>query len=452
MTNTAYGIGGFMEGLADGYYTGRQMNRKSLDELIGEKKPVVPDGQPAATTPTAPVTPTTAPAPQGTGGTHTSAYDPSKAPVYIRDLALKNGISPDFMTRTAWIESRFDPSNMNKSSGAAGLFQVIPSTAKRLGLSNPLDGQANTEAAVRHTLENQKLLTAALGRNPTDQELYLAHQQGGAGARALLSNPDRSAVEVLAPFYKSHKDPTGMNTATQAIVGNGGRADMTSKDFAGYWANKWDSYRPVAKTSTAGTPTALNGAQSINAPAGASGGIVRLPDGREDMSNLYNTVLDPVDEAKFQAWAKRIGKDPAKESADYDLRGAWNAGAGQAGNGHFPDTFKKPNHPTFSDQSQYSGKDGYVGGKWTGDDKSATFTPSASNLKNMPADMLQKYFNSVEPNSRLILPNATAPTAAAPTTTPKSIQTKQEEPKKLSAIELAGEIFPESKTILGVGQ
>lgn len=265
MTNAAYGIGGFMDGLSEGYAVGRRMNRKSVDEIIGKQASTSPDGQPAASTPTDTASPTTAPIPvtknakAGGGGTAVAVYDPSKAPSYIRDMATKNGLSPEFMTKTAWIESKFDPMAKN-ASGAAGLFQVIPSTAKKLGLADPFNGEANTEAAVRHTLENQKLLTKNLGRNPTDQELYLAHQQGGAGASALLTNPDRSAVEVLAPLYKSRRDPTGVGTATKAVVGNGGRADMTAKDFAGMWSNKWDNIKPVSHAATPSSPVAVKDA------------------------------------------------------------------------------------------------------------------------------------------------------------------------------------------------
>ncbi len=41
-------------------------------------------------------------------------------------------------------------------------------------------------------------------------------------------------------------------------------------------------------------------------------------------------------------------------------------------NGHWPDTFKKPNHPTFSVESQYAkGPDAAKAGRWQGE----TFIP-----------------------------------------------------------------------------
>ena len=69
--------------------------------------------------------------------------------------------------------------------------------------------------------------------------------------------------------------------------------------------------------------------------------------------------------------------------------------------GHLPDTFKKPNHPTFSHESTYSNPLNH-GGSWEGDN----FTPSEHNLKNMPAPHMQDYFNKVESPEALNLPNS----------------------------------------------
>jgi hypothetical protein len=121
-----------------------------------------------------------------------------------------------------------------------------------------------------------------------------------------------------------------------------------------------------------------------------------------DFTGRYNTQLSPQDEAKFLAWAT----DRMGDLYDYDLRGAWQANAQAAGNGHYPDTYKKPNHPTFSDQSQYHGVGGYTGGSWGGGNgQPFTFTPSTTNLQMMSPAALQRYFQKVEPGNRLILPS-----------------------------------------------
>ena len=122
-----------------------------------------------------------------------------------------------------------------------------------------------------------------------------------------------------------------------------------------------------------------------------------------DFSARYNTQLSPEDEARFQQWLQASGR--SRDLYDYDLRGAFQSGAATAPNGHLPDTYKKPNHPTFSSQSQYSGREGYIGGAWQQDANGAwTFQPGPTNM--MSRDALQQYFQRAEPGNRLLYPKA----------------------------------------------
>ena len=139
-----------------------------------------------------------------------------------------------------------------------------------------------------------------------------------------------------------------------------------------------------------------------------------MSDDPYDYTNKYNTPLTPAEEARFQAWgqqqaAQRGGRNPAADVYDYDMRGFWKSG-GQfdAGSGHAGDTFKKPNHPTFSTYSQYHGTDGNQGGTWGGgqDGQPWTFTPSTTNLQVHDPGDLQRYFQQVEPGNQLILPQS----------------------------------------------
>lgn len=64
------------------------------------------------------------------------------------------------------------------------------------------------------------------------------------------------------------------------------------------------------------------------------GGLMSgLADGR-DFSVRYNTQLQPSDEMAFQNWAKlasqQQGRDVLQDMYDYDLRGWWQSGQGQA--------------------------------------------------------------------------------------------------------------------------
>ena len=79
----------------------------------------------------------------------------------------------------------------------------------------------------------------------------------------------------------------------------------------------------------------------------------------------YETPLNPDEEVQFQDWKKKNA--PLDSGADYDLRGAFKGGATPAENGHWPDTWKKPNHPTFSDQSMYAKDRPDLAGSWDGE-------------------------------------------------------------------------------------
>ena len=80
---------------------------------------------------------------------------------------------------------------------------------------------------------------------------------------------------------------------------------------------------------------------------------------------FYETALSPAEERDFQRWKQKYA--PRDSGADYDLRGAYKAGVSMdPANGHWPDTFKKPNHPTFSVESQYARYAPELAGMWVG--------------------------------------------------------------------------------------
>jgi hypothetical protein len=134
-----------------------------------------------------------------------------------------------------------------------------------------------------------------------------------------------------------------------------------------------------------------------------------MPIDAPDMTDKYNTPLNAEDERAFGAWAKAQrrgpGVDATRDLYDYDLRGYWKKNGGEtlAEGAHLTDEFKKPNHPTFSDESKYHGIDGHEGGKWGGSEKEGwTFTPGKTNIQMQGQHGLQEYFDQYEPKSKLL--------------------------------------------------
>lgn len=136
----------------------------------------------------------------------------------------------------------------------------------------------------------------------------------------------------------------------------------------------------------------------------------------QDYSEQYNTQLPPTLEMQFQRWLKMSGRQ--SDLYNYDIRGAWLAatqgnpetmwllGTGNADTrGHLPDTWKKPNHPTFSTGSQYQSP-GVTGGQWTPTGAGTwryNASPTNMRMQEYP-NALRDYFRSEEPNSRLMTP------------------------------------------------
>lgn len=121
--------------------------------------------------------------------------------------------------------------------------------------------------------------------------------------------------------------------------------------------------------------------------------------------NNFNTQLSPEQEQSFQNWAQQNNR--LNDLYDYDLRGFYKAGEEFGDNGHGVDIYKKPNHPTFSDQSMYSGTPApwggnYVGGTWEETPKGVSYTPSYEMLtQTHPLGFLQDYMAKYEPDVTL---------------------------------------------------
>jgi hypothetical protein len=147
-------------------------------------------------------------------------------PSVVTDAGKQYGISPEYMARTFQIESGGNPNAYNAQSKAAGPFQFVPSTgAKYLNGKSPFDLAGSADAAARLAADNKAALTQALGRPPTDAELYLAHQQGAAGAAKLLANPNARAGDLVG---------------NSAIAANGGNPNAPASAFTNLWATKFN--------------------------------------------------------------------------------------------------------------------------------------------------------------------------------------------------------------------
>jgi hypothetical protein len=123
----------------------------------------------------------------------------------------------------------------------------------------------------------------------------------------------------------------------------------------------------------------------------------------------FNTGLTKQEFNEFLNWAKqRYGSKERilYEMGAYDLQGAWKAiKKGEIDfdpqTGHLPDTYKKPNHITFSNESRYSDDKDFIGGQWRKEKGKWKFKPSPLTIKLYGKDYLREYFSEYEKDADL---------------------------------------------------
>jgi hypothetical protein len=184
----------------------------------------------------------------------------------IRQAAQSTGISFDYLVATARIESNLNPSAQASTSSAKGLYQFIDQTwlgtMKQAGpalgfgpyadaISKGADGRydvsdpamraqimklrsdptASAMLAGAFTRANAGQLNAAIGRPPTEGELYMAHFLGSEGAGKLISaatNQPQANASAMFPqaaasnpsiFYNRSGTPKSTSEVYATLAG-----------------------------------------------------------------------------------------------------------------------------------------------------------------------------------------------------------------------------------------
>jgi len=180
----------------------------------------------------------------------------------IRQAAQATGTGFSYLLATAKVESGLDPNIKAPTSSATGLFQFIDQTwlmtMKQAGSSlgygryaaaiektasgryivnDPAvraeilnlrkDPSANAAMAGALTRINAARLKAAIGRDPTEGELYIAHFLGSGGATKLINatayNPNASAAQLFPRAAAANRsifyDQQGRSRSVTGVYG-----------------------------------------------------------------------------------------------------------------------------------------------------------------------------------------------------------------------------------------
>lgn len=135
----------------------------------------------------------------------------------VAQEAERQGVDKGLAVAVADIES-----SMGSNLGRRGnIFQLGNTEWASVGGGQKGETETDVKNGIAFLANKQKELRAALGREPSPGEVYLAHQQGTAGAVKLLKNPET---------------PAGLLVPTENIRANGGDPNAPASAFI----NKWD--------------------------------------------------------------------------------------------------------------------------------------------------------------------------------------------------------------------
>ena len=131
----------------------------------------------------------------------------------IREHATQNGLSPDLVRAVIRAESGFNPRAVSPK-GAMGLMQLMPATARDLGVSNPFHPGENIRGGVAYLArlmarygQNLELALAAYNAGPGAVERYGAvppYRETQSYVKKITANAPASAPARAAPpvIYK----------------------------------------------------------------------------------------------------------------------------------------------------------------------------------------------------------------------------------------------------------
>jgi hypothetical protein len=201
----------------------------------------------------------------------------------IRTGSSATGVSYDYLQRTAYRESSYRPDLAATTSTATGLFQFLDQTwlglikteGPSVGLGAAADAISRdrsgrydvadpaakarilalrkdpTVAAVmagKFTRQNQTAMTAALGRVPSEGELYAGHVLGPSGGTKLIQLAGTDPGAAAASYFPEAA------ASNRAIFYSADGTPKSAADVYAFLTREGDVPSPAATAGTAGTP------------------------------------------------------------------------------------------------------------------------------------------------------------------------------------------------------
>jgi uncharacterized protein (TIGR02594 family) len=162
----------------------------------------------------------------------------------VTAAAKSAGVSPDVMLHIANIESSGNPTARSPGGKYLGLFQLSQDEFLANGGGDIFDAADNARAAARKLKAESDRYQSKYGRAPGAFEIYMIHQQGWSGFKALCDCPQSLAWVAIRSFYSTDA------VAKSAISGNcpacwGDALALTAEQFLEAWRGRVDPPGPM---------------------------------------------------------------------------------------------------------------------------------------------------------------------------------------------------------------
>lgn len=146
---------------------------------------------------------------------------------YINAAAEKYNVDPKLVKAIIQQESGFNP-NARSSAGAGGLMQLMPGTARGLGVTDVYNPQQNIEAGTRY-------ISNLLKQYNGDTKLALAAYNAGSGNVAKYGGipPFKETQNYVNKVLSNYKGVSVSGGTTGSSQDNNDKGNMVSRYFNG---------------------------------------------------------------------------------------------------------------------------------------------------------------------------------------------------------------------------
>lgn len=231
----------------------------------------------------------------------TRHYDTLQTKADIANLAQKENFDPNIAFALHGTESDYGR-GIKPESRLKDDFQTDPKYRDKGYEDDSLASSMHNGAKIWNA--NSDDLTKRLGRSPSVTESYLAYNQGGAGAEAILkSGSADTAVQALAKIMP-------VDEAKAHVLQNGGTVTMSASDFSQHIQGIFQNHYDTQKTTASGDlPDAIRAQANLQMPA-----IQRSSNPHQYFEQIDNAL------PAAQAQADAVPDDKTREALQKQLK------------------------------------------------------------------------------------------------------------------------------------